>query len=64
MNTSVPARPRWRLNGIHLALVVNVAVTVTIVTLVWTGLRPRTQDRVCGAGEPDTYETSDGLLAA
>jgi MFS family permease len=52
------------LSGIHLALVVNVAVTVTIVALVWTGLRPRTQHGICGEREPDTSEPGDRLLAA
>jgi MFS family permease len=31
------------LSGIHLALAVDVAVTLTVVALVWTGLRPRTR---------------------
>ena len=44
------------LNGIRLALAVNVAATVTIVALVWTGLRSRTHDPVSGAGEPETSE--------
>jgi hypothetical protein len=37
---------------------------VTIVALVWTGLRPRTQHGICGEREPDTSEPGDRLVAA
>jgi MFS family permease len=50
------------LSGVHLALVLNVAVTVAVVALVWTGLRPRTPVRV--PDEPYTREPKDGPLAA
>jgi MFS family permease len=46
------------LGGIHLAVAVDVLVTVTAVALIWTGLRPRTQDRFRGAGERDTDNTA------
>jgi MFS family permease len=62
--SAIAASRATLLSGIHLAIAADVLVTVIIVTLIWTGLRPRTQDRVCGAGEPDTSEMSDSQLAA
>jgi MFS family permease len=61
---AVAATQATLLSGIHLALVVNVALTVTIVALVWTGLRPRTGHSIRGTRAPDTSEPGDELLAA
>jgi MFS family permease len=62
--SAVTATQANLLTGIHLALVVNVAVTLAVVALVWTGLRPRTRDRGRGPGEPDAAETTAHLIAA
>jgi MFS family permease len=39
--SAIAASQASLLNGIHLAITVNTAVTVIIVALIWTGLRPR-----------------------
>jgi hypothetical protein len=39
--TAIAATQTTLLNGVHLALTINVVVTVTAAALVWTGLRPR-----------------------
>jgi MFS family permease len=49
------------LSGIHLAIAVNVAVTIIIVTLIWTGLRPRLQPAASG---PSERSTADRALAS
>ena len=49
------------LSGIHLAIAVNVAVTAIIVTLIWTGLRPRLQPAARGTPE---HSTDDRVLAS
>jgi MFS family permease len=45
------------LSGIHLALAVNVAVSVTAVALIWTGLRPRPA-ATTDAGRCDTDDSA------
>ncbi|HEU5160185.1 MAG TPA: MFS transporter [Streptosporangiaceae bacterium] len=48
------------LTGIHLALAVNFAVTVTAVVFIWVGLRSRAQAVADDAGEREAYEPSAG----
>ncbi len=52
------------LAGIHLAIAVNVVVTVTAVALIWTGLRPRPEAAADDADEREMDETVASELAA
>ncbi len=47
--SSVAATQRMELTGIHLALGVNVTVTLASVIFVWLGLRPRREHRTAAA---------------
>jgi len=58
---AVAATRSGLLSGIHLALAVNVVVTVTAVAFIWTGLRPRPSATGISS---DSGETSDDELAA
>jgi hypothetical protein len=51
------------LSGIHLALAVNVVVTVTAVAFIWTGLRPRSSATSDSGSSGDSGETSADELA-
>ncbi|WP_329520371.1 MFS transporter [Spirillospora sp. NBC_01491] len=48
------------LDGLHLALGVNVLITVVATVLIWIGLRPRIQPAAGDAGARDTLEASAG----
>jgi MFS family permease len=48
------------LAGIHLAIVANVALTVTVIVLVWTRLRPQSQ---ASTTDEDDYREDDALAA-
>jgi hypothetical protein len=58
--SAIAATQALLLTGIHLALAVNVLVSLTVVTLVWTGLRPRPH---AATDERDTGETNAGAPA-
>lgn len=51
MLSAVAATQSVELTGIHLALTVNVAVTLVSVVFIWVGLRPRGGAAVASAAE-------------
>jgi len=57
--SAVAATQANLLGGIQLAVAVNVLVTLTVVALVWAGLRARPEDATSGVDVPDTKETVD-----
>jgi predicted MFS family arabinose efflux permease len=61
---AVAATQSGLLSGIHLALAVNVVVTVTAVAFIWTGLRPRPSATSDYDSSSDSGETSADELAA
>jgi hypothetical protein len=52
------------LTGIHLALSVNVAVTLVSVVFIWFGLRPRGECRTAVADLPLSKEADEELAAS
>ena len=59
--SAIAATRSAELAGIHLALGVNVAVTLVSVVLVWFGLRPRAEHRTAAASVPAPRETDREL---
>ncbi|MEU7899212.1 MFS transporter [Nonomuraea sp. NPDC049152] len=62
--SSVAATQSMELTGIHLALSVNVAVTLLSVVLIWFGLRPRGERRTAAAAGPVWKESEKELAAS
>ena len=62
--SSVAATQSVELTGIHLALTVNVAVTLVSVVLIWFGLRPRGGERVPESGTVPVGQDTERQLAA
>ncbi|GAA2682468.1 MFS transporter [Nonomuraea recticatena] len=62
--SAVAATRSVELTGIHLALSVNVAVTLLSVVLVWFGLRPRGERRTAAAAVPAWKEAEKEVAAA
>jgi hypothetical protein len=60
--SAIAATQTRLLGGIHMALTINVAVTVTAVALIWTGLCPRPA-ATTNAGPRDTDERAVELAA-
>ncbi|PWR15939.1 MULTISPECIES: MFS transporter [Micromonospora] len=61
--SSVAATQSVQLTGIHLALSVNVAVTLVSVVLIWFGLRPHGERRTAAAAIPVSKEADNELAA-
>jgi hypothetical protein len=62
--SAVAATRSVELAGIHLALSVNVAVTLLSVLLVWFGLRPRGERRTAEPAVPAWKEAEKEVAAA
>ncbi|MEV2273490.1 MFS transporter [Nonomuraea africana] len=62
--SSVAATQSVELTGIHLALSVNVAVTLVSVAFIWFGLRPRDEHRPAAATVPLSRAADEELAAA
>ncbi|MGI8331691.1 MFS transporter [Actinomadura scrupuli] len=62
--SSVAATQSGELTGIHLALSVNVAVTLASVVFIWFGLRPRGERRPAPAAVPVPKEAEEALAAS
>ncbi|MEV8638327.1 MFS transporter [Streptosporangium sp. NPDC051023] len=62
--SSVAATQSVELTGIHLALSVNVAVTLVSVVLVWFGLRPRGERSTAAAAVPVPREAEEELAGS
>ncbi|GAA2415527.1 MFS transporter [Nonomuraea africana] len=62
--SSVAATQSVELTGIHLALSVNVAVTLVSVAFIWFGLRPRDEHRPAAAAVPLSRAADEELAAA
>ncbi|GAA3467864.1 MFS transporter [Nonomuraea roseola] len=62
--SAVAATRSVELTGIHLALSVNVAVTLLSVVLVWFGLRPRGERRTAAAAVPAWKEAEREVAAS
>lgn len=62
--SAIAATQSVELTGIHLALSVDVAVTLVSVGLVWFGLRPRGERRTAVAAIPVSKETEQELAAS
>jgi MFS family permease len=62
--SSVAATQSVELTGIHLALSVNVAVTLVSVVFIWFGLRPRGERRTAAAAVPVSKEAEEELAAS
>ncbi|TMR87999.1 MFS transporter [Nonomuraea basaltis] len=62
--SSVAATQSVELTGIHLALSVNVAVTLVSVVFIWFGLRPRGERRTAVAAVPVPKEADTQLAAS
>lgn len=59
--SSVAATQSVELTGIHLALSVNVAVTLISVVFIWAGLRPRGERRTAAADVPQSKQAHEEL---
>ncbi len=62
--SSVAATQSVQLTGIHLALSVDVAVTLASVVLPWLRLRPRGEHRTAGAPSPASASDLPGRTVA
>ena len=62
--SAVAATQASLLSGIHVAVAANVLLSLTVVALVWHGLRPRSQVATSDPDDRDPDETGTSALAA